>query len=270
MSSSPRLSGLRFYPIKSCRGVRLDRAEVGPRGLRDDRRWMLVDDEGRFLSQRRHPRMCLVRPEVEEGRLTARAPGMEPLRLPGQEEGERVPVEIWDDRTEAVDLGPAAARWFSDFLGVSCRLVRHASDAVRTVASDHAGPGTAEVAFADGFPFLLTSKRSLAELNRRLEEPLPMNRFRPNLIVEGAAAFSEDSWKTIRIGEVVFSVVKPCARCAVTTVDQESGERGKEPLQTLSAFRRGPNGVEFGQNLIHHGTGALRRGTPLEVLARTD
>lgn len=294
MSASLRLEGLFRYPVKSCRGVALGRAALDAAGVRDDRRWMLVDDDGRFLSQRAHPRLCLVRPTLVDGSMVLEAPEMPSLEVadpaaapdavragpePAADGGRpaegavgapgdrRLEVEIWDDVTGALDAGPDAARWLSDFLGVRCRLVRHAPDAVRPVDPDHARAPDDRVAFADGYPFLLTSEDSLEALNGRLPEPLPMDRFRPNLVVAGAGPFAEDGWTTVRIGEVDFSVVKPCTRCKVTTVDQATGRVGKEPLRTLADFRRGPDGVEFGQNLIHHGTGRLEVGMEVEVVA---
>ncbi|NIP58358.1 MAG: MOSC domain-containing protein [Gemmatimonadetes bacterium] len=268
MSAAPSLTRLTYYPVKSCRGVALDRAVVGPRGIRGDRRWMVVDAGGRFLSQRSWPRMCLIRPRPLPGGLRLDAPRAEPLLVEDGEQGRtRVTVEIWGHRTEAVDAGTDAARWFSDFLGVSCRLVRHADDALRRVDPDYARSDADQVGCADGFPFLLTSETSLSALNDRLPEPLPMDRFRPNLVVAGTEAFAEDAWETIRVGDVVFSVVKPCTRCSITTVNQETGDKGEEPLKTLADFRRGPGGVEFGQNLIHHGTGTLETGDEVRDLA---
>lgn len=263
----PTLSGLVVYPIKSCRGLPLEQARVGDRGLAMDRRWMLVDPDGRFLTQRDHPRLARIRPRPEEGRLVVEAPDEEPLKLPLEARGEPREVQVWRDRARALDQGDEAASWFEGALGIPCRLVRQAPSDPRSVNPEHARRPEDPVAFQDGFPFHLTAESSLADLNRRLTEPLPMNRFRPNLVVAGAPAYAEDRWSEIRIGEVRFSVVKPCARCATTTVDQDTGVRGREPLRTLSGYRRGEHGVEFGQNLIHHGPGVLRRGAPVEVVA---
>jgi len=247
----------------------VEAAEVGDRGLVGDRRWMLVDDDGGFLSQRTFPRMCLIRPRPTAHGLTVEAPGMEPLEIaspPAAAPTRRREVEIWGHRTAALDAGDEAAAWFGEFLGTSCRLVRQADDAHRPVDPAYARSAEDRVSFADGYPFLLTSERSLVALNERLDEPLPMNRFRPNLVVAGAEAFVEDGWERIRIGPVTFSVVKPCTRCKITTVDQETGAVGKEPLQTLADFRRGPDGVEFGWNLIQDGPGALEVGMTVEVV----
>lgn len=269
-----RLDDLLFYPIKSCRGTSLDRARVGPRGIEGDRGWMVVTPEGRFLTQRVHPRLALIEPGLGEAELEVRAPGMAVLRLERWREGPTLDVDIWRDRCHAVDQGDDAAEWFSSFLGTRVRFVRQSENADRPVDPDFARTPSDQVSLADGFPFLLIGEASLADLNARLAETLPMDRFRPNLVVAGGAPFAEDAWRVIRIGDLVFDVVKPCARCVVTTVDQDTGEKGKEPLRTLAEFRRdipgappGSSGnVYFGQNLIHRGRGTLTAGTEVEVL----
>ena len=174
-------------------------------------------------------------------------------------------VTIWEDRCNAVTADPAAAEWFTGFLGTPCRLVRMPASTVRQVDLGWAVEGD-RVGFADGFPFLLISQSSLDELNRRLDEPVPMDRFRPNVVVEGGEPFAEDGWAHVTMGEVGFRVVKPCARCVITTTDQLSGERGREPLRTLATYRRFGNKVLFGQNLIHNGTGVVRIGDSCEVM----
>jgi len=269
-----RLSALHVYPIKSCRGTELQRADVGPRGIEGDRRWMVVTPTGGFLTQRKHPRMALVEPELSEDELVIRAPGMEPLRLARDADGPTTRVDIWKDQCEAVDLGDEAAEWFSSFLDAPRRLVRQAHDAHRAADPAYVRSGSPQVSFADGYPFLLAGEASLADLNARLMDPIPMNRFRPNLVVSGSAPWEEDGWRRIRIGNLDFDVVKPCARCVITTVDQATGEKGKEPLGTLARFRRaipgappGSSGnVYFGQNLIHRREGALEVGAEVEVL----
>jgi uncharacterized protein len=270
------LSAIHVYPIKSCAGTPMDRAAVGGRGLEGDRRWMLVDRGFRFLSQRDHPRMALIEPDLGSGELRVRAPGVEDLSLERDAGGRRLRVEIWRDRCEAVDHGDEAAEWFTTFLGIACRLVRQADDADRAVDPAYAREPTSQVSFADGYPFLLTTEASLDALNARLAEPVPMDRFRPNLVVAGSGAFAEDGWRTLRIGELELDVVKPCARCVITTVDQATGRKGREPLRTLADFRRDVPGaaaaaaesVYFGQNLIHRRAGVLDVGAAVEVLAR--
>ena len=261
-----RVDGLYCYPVKSCRGTSLNAAVVGPRGIAADRQWMIVDEKGEFLTQRELPRMALVSPRLIDGGLEMTAPGMPPLNVSPSMQGERTRVTVWDDRCGAVDEGPGAAEWLSTFLEVQCRLVRIPDDEVRRVDPGYAGPDD-QVGFADGFSFLLTSRASLDDLNQRLPAPLPMNRFRPNIVVVGSEAFEEDRWKRIRIDGIMFAVVKPCARCAITTTDQDTGERSNEPLRTLATFRHvAGRGVMFGQNLVHDRAGVLRVGAEVEVL----
>jgi uncharacterized protein YcbX len=173
-------------------------------------------------------------------------------------------VAIWKDQCVAVAAGAEADAWFTALLGTPCRLVTMPSSTVRQVDLGYAEPGD-PVGFADGFPFLLISQGSLDELNRRLEHPVPMDRFRPNIVVDGCEPHAEDGWSRVTIGEISFRVVKPCARCVITTTDQQTGERGREPLRTLATYRRVGNKVLFGQNLIHDGVGAVRVGDPCVV-----
>lgn len=264
----PVVTQLNYYPIKSCAGLAADRLEIGLRGFLHDRRWLVVEPDGRFITQRELPRMALIKPQIENDCLTITAPNMPTLQLPIHQAGSTISATIWRDHgVKSIDHGDTAAAWLSQFLGVECRLVRFAEDGVRQVDQTYARRATDQVGFADAYPFLLISEESLADLNQRLDEPLPMNRFRPNIVVRGVEAYAEDSWKTVRIGEMVFDVVKPCARCAVTTTDQETAERGKEPLRTLAMYRKfGEGSPKFGQNLVHHGQGMLQVGDALEVV----
>jgi uncharacterized protein YcbX len=262
--SGTSLSDLRLYPIKSCGGIAVDESEVDERGLRHDRRWMLVDETGSFMSQRKLPRMALIKVRLESDGLVVDAPGMSTLQVPfGPPDGKPMLARVWTDLVEAQTVDDDS--WFSEFLGVSCKLVYLPDESVRQVDPAYAEPGD-RVSLADGFPFLLISEASLADLNARLEQPLPMDRFRPNLVVGGCEPFAEDGWRGVRIGQLTFRVVKPCARCTITTVDQESATKGKEPLRTLARFRRAGNKVLFGQNLIHDETGTLRIGDPVQIL----
>ena len=178
-------------------------------------------------------------------------------------------VTVWRDQVAAIDQGAEVADWFSTHLGVACRLVRQADDAVRHVDPVFACQPADQVSFADGYPLLLISEESLADLNMRLDAALPMNRFRPNVVTRGAGApYAEDTWREITIGEIRFSPVKACARCVTTTTDQSTAERGVEPLATLASYRRVPRGVLFGQNLIHHTRGTLRVGDATHVIER--
>lgn len=260
------LSEIWHYPVKSLRGLRLDQATVDARGLAGDRHWMLVDGEGRFLTQRQCPEMSLVDAMFEDGNLRLRAPAMTELVVDTvQPEGERVEVVVWNDRCRARAPSAEADRWFSDYLRRPCRLVHLPADSVRLVDPVY-GKADDQVGFADGFPFLLISQASLDELNGRLAQPVPMLRFRPNLVVGGGEAFQEDGWRRIRIGELVFRVVKPCSRCVIPTIDYRTGDKADEPLRTLSSYRRRDSKVYFGQNLIHDGTGSLHEGMRVEVL----
>lgn len=262
-----RLSSLRVYPIKSCGGTAVEEWEVDERGLRYDRRWMLVDEYGRFMSQRRHPRMALIRVRTEADRLVVTAPETPSLEVPfSLPESKPVLASVWDDLVETLPVGDEADRWFGEATGVRCRLVHLPDGAIRPVDPAYGEPGDG-VGLADGFPFLLISEGSLADLNARLERPLPMDRFRPNLVVAGCEPFAEDGWRRVRIGRITLRVVKPCARCAITTVDQGTGLKSKEPLRTLAAFRRSGTKVLFGQYLIHDETGILRVGDPVEVVS---
>jgi uncharacterized protein len=262
--SGASLSYLRIYPIKSCGGIAVDEWEVDERGLRHDRRWMLVDETGSFMSQRKLPRMALIKVRLESDCLVVDAPGMSSLQVSFRpRDGKPMLARVWNDLVEAQTVDDDS--WFSEFLEASCKLVYLPDESVRPVDPAYAEPGDL-VSLADGFPFLLISEASLADLNARLEQPLPMDRFRPNLVVGGCEPFAEDGWRGVRIGRLTFRVVKPCARCTITTVDQESATKGKEPLRTLVRFRRAGNKVLFGQNLIHDGTGTLRIGDPVQIL----
>lgn len=264
----PTVSALHVYPIKSCRGVSVDRAEVVRRGLAHDRRWMVVDAGGRFVTQRAQPRMALVDVAIEGDALRLEAPGMGALLIPLEvERGERRAVEVWGDRCEGVVHGEASA-WFSSFLGIACALVHMPADVERAVEPESARPGDL-VSFADGFPFLLTSEASLDDLNGRLVEPVSMIRFRPNIVVRGAPPFAEDGWGPVRIGSLGFVVAKKCVRCTIPTVDPQSGRRGKEPLRTLARYRNEDGEVMFGVNLVHDGAGEVRVGDSVEPLDRT-
>jgi uncharacterized protein YcbX len=256
-----QLSGLFVYPIKACAGIALERAAVVARGLALDRRYMLIDRSDRFVTQREVPRLCLVSTALEDSRLLLAAPGAPTLTLPqalDEAENERTGYQVWDDTGSAL-CHNAGSRWFSDFLNDDVRLVYMPESERRAVNPKRARAGDI-VSFADAYPFLVISEASLADLNSRLEAPLEMRRFRPNLVLAGCEPFAEDAFKTLSIGNVSFRAVKRCDRCAVTTVDPITGERGKEPLRTLARYRQAEGKVWFGMNLIHDGSGELRLG----------
>jgi uncharacterized protein YcbX len=263
---SARVAGLHVYPVKSCGGTDLERAEVDELGIRDDRRWMIVDGGGRFLSQRTVPRLATIRVALRPGRLALSAPGRPALDLPAIPAGGATEtVTVWRDTVEALPMGTEAEDWLTSLLGLPARLVRMAPETRRAAKRDPAGTN-ARISFADAYSFLVVSRESLDELNARLDEPLPMNRFRPNIVLEGARPFAEDGWSRVRIGPVELDMAGPCARCATSTTDQETGARGVEPLRTLATFRREGAGVMFGQNANHRGTGEIAVGMQVEVL----
>ncbi len=238
-------------------------------GLVGDRRFLVVDEHGQFLTQRTRPKLALIEPLAHADTLALKAPGRPSLRIaaappPGSPS---LQVVVWRDTVAAVDLGPEVAAWLGDYLESPARLVAMPAEFSRPIRKPTAYPGD-ETAFADAFPLLIISEASLADLNDRLDEPLPMDRFRPNLVVRDCPAFAEDSWRRIRIGDVVLRAAGPCARCVVTTTDQRTLERGKEPLRTLARYRRSADGdVNFGQNCIHESrAGLLRIDMPVEVL----
>jgi len=259
------LSELWRFPVKSMRGIRAARLAVDARGLHLDRHWMLVDDQGRFLTQRQLPRMALLNTALEGGTLSLWLEGEAPRTVVCPQDGPLIDVRVWSDECQARGVNAGVDEWLSDFLQTDCRLVYLPPDQERAVDPAYARPGE-QVGFADGFPFLLISRASLDDLNTRLEMPVPMRRFRPNLVVEGCEPYAEDAWKRLRIGGLEFRVVKPCSRCIIPTIDPETAERGVEPLRTLSGYRRWDNNVWFGQNLLHDGPGMLQEGMSVEVL----
>ena len=262
------VSSLIYYPIKACRGVEVESACVERMGLEYDRRMMVVTPEGEFLTQRDHPRLALVSPKLSNGALELSAPGYDSVQLGLQTTGTPWPVNIWKSKgVHAIDQGEEAAAWFSDWLGTSVRLVHFADGYRRIVNEQYAVNADDHTGFADGYPILLTSEAGLQDLNARLESPVLMNRFRPNLVVRGGEPFVEDTWNRIRIGDVLLAVVKPCARCEVTTIDKDTLERSKEPLKTLGKYRKQKLGAIFGQNVIPLSEGLIRLGMDVEVLS---
>ncbi|HLF73339.1 MAG TPA: MOSC domain-containing protein [Anaerolineales bacterium] len=261
-----QLASLIYFPIKACRGCEVDSAQVDRMGLQHDRRMMVVTCEGKFLTQREYPRLALVTPELSDGRLRLSAPGHDSIQLVTNTSGTPWPVDIWKSKgVHAIDQGEEAAEWFSDWLDAPVRLVHIAEGYMRRINEKYALSPDDHTGFADGYPILLASEESLKDLNSRLEAPVPMDRFRPNIVVRGAEPFAEDCWKRIRIGQVELAVVKPCARCVVTTIDKETLEQGHEPLRTLGKYRKHELGAIFGQNVIPLNEGRIRLGMSVEV-----
>jgi uncharacterized protein YcbX len=264
------LTDLYTYPVKSCRGIRGESARLTETGLADDRHWMLVRPNGRFVTQRELPRMALIDTSLDDGALTLATPGRGALRVARDARMATRDVTVWQFDGRGIDCGDEAAAWVSEFLATPLRLVRFDPEAPR-VCSPEWTPGTRAVTeFADGFPMLVISRASLAGLNARLPKALPMERFRPNLVIDGVDAFEEDRIHELRADGLTIRIVKPCLRCAITTTDQQTGERdGAEPLETLRQFRfdRALRGVAFGQNAIPiDGVGrALRVGLTFDI-----
>ncbi len=263
-----KVAGLNVFPIKSCRGLALDAADVQTRGLAGDRRFMLVDANGRFLTQRQHPKMARLRITIGGGHLSVDDGEREPLVIPEAPAfGDVERVRIWRGLVDASIAGGEINGWFSEFMGRGCRLAYMRDEQHRAVPHASASFDD-EVSFADGAPLLLIAEASLAELNERLARPVTMARFRPNIVVAGTDAFAEDEWRRIRIGDVELQIAWPCSRCLMTTVDPETAERDVEgePFETLRSYRSVNGRVMFGQNAIPRRLGRIAVGDSVEVL----
>ncbi|MFE6281146.1 MOSC domain-containing protein [Streptomyces sp. NPDC057877] len=271
---NPKLHSIHVHPVKAFRALTRQEADVEPWGLAGDRRWVLIDDGGKVVTQRQQPRLALAAAELlPGGGLRLSAPDMDPLEVPVPAPGDTVPADVFGTKVEGVPADPAAHAWCGAYLGAEVRLVHMDDPATRRpVDPEYALPGET-VSFADGYPLLLASTSSLEDLNSLIargryaaEGPLPMNRFRPNVVVTGAAPWAEDDWSRIAIGDVTFRVARMCGRCVVTTTDQGTAERGREPLHTLGRHRRLDDGLVFGLNLVPQSGGTLRVGDPVRVL----
>ena len=272
MTVTVTVADVRIYPVKALRGYAVPASDVAIWGLEHDRRWMVVKPDGQFITQRELPAMARIDARATAEGLTLATEtdttNNEGLRVQAPApEAERRQVRVWSDEVPALDAGPEAAAWLSAQLGLACGLVYLADPHARPVDPAYGQPDDRAL-FSDGFPVLLANTASLEALNAALPTRIGMTRFRPNIVMTGAPAWAEDRWRRIRIGEVVFRVAKPCARCAVTTVDQITGERPdkSEPLRTLGRIRRTADGVMFGQNLIPDGPGRVAVGDSIEVL----
>lgn len=264
----PTLSTLTYYPIKACRGFDVTASNIQRMGLEHDRRMMVITPDGGFLTQREYPRLALVTPMLKNEAVTLSAPDFESIHFNIQSTGTPMPVDIWSSTgVEAIDQGDEAAMWFSDWLGTSVRLVHIANGFKRKLNPNYAINADDHTGFADGYPILIISEGSLQDLNSRLDSALPMNRFRPNLVVKGCAPFAEDTWKRIRIGDVEMALVKPCPRCVVTTIDKDTLTKSKEPLKTLNAYRKHELGAIFGMNTIPLNEGKVEIGMEVEIIA---
>ncbi len=264
MRTSPVLSALYRYPVKSMRGQRLDASLVGPQGLPFDRSWMVADPNGKFVTGRTYPQLVLVGAAPSDDGVTLSAPGRADLFVPNGAFGTPIDSTVWGDQFQAWQGATEADAWLSAFVGTPLRFLWTGAETARRVKVDPAVP----LSFADGYPLLLIGQSSLDDLSARIGQSVSMSRFRPNLVVAGADAFAEDGWKRIRIGDVVFRIEKPCERCVFTTVDPETGSKSlnQEPLRTLATYRRTPAGVIFGQNVIAENSGELVPGMSISIL----
>jgi len=264
------ITGLFVYPVKSCRGIARQSAQLAATGFDGDRHWMLVRPNGRFVTQRELPRMALIETQLDHASLRLSAPGMTPLEVLRDEAGPARAVTVWKFEGSGLDCGDAAAAWASQYLKTPLRLVKFDPGAPRVCSPEWTGETRAVTEFSDGYPILVISRASLADLNSRLPHALPMERFRPNVVIDGVEAYDEDRMHELRVGSVSLRIVKPCTRCSITTTDQHKGAvDGVEPLRTLKEYRYDAKlkGVLFGQNaIIIRGVGEeLRVGQQMEV-----
>jgi len=261
------ISSLYIYPIKSLGGISLTNALVTDRGLKYDRRWMLVDEQNRFLTQREHPQMALFKVQIESDGLLVTHPINGSVTIPFQQNDKiKQEIAIWDDTCTGVFASTELDTWFSEAMGIKCRLVHMPDETRREVDQRYAQPGMI-TSFSDAYPFLLIGQRSLDDLNSRLAEPLPMDRFRPNIVFTGGHPFEEDLMNHIKIAGINFYGAKLCARCVLTTINQKTAVKAKEPLKTLASYRLKNKKILFGQNLVHEGTGVINVGDTLNVFS---
>lgn len=262
-----QVSALYIYPIKACRGIEVQAFRLDALGPQLDRRFMLVDEQGTFITQRQEPRLSQVIPGLSPTALLVKAPGMQTLKLPLSlpDDGRVAEVKVWGYAGPALEASGEVHDWFSEWLQRPCRLVYMPYAQLRQIDPQYA-PEAAYTSFTDGFPELLLSQASVDDLAKRAQLKLSHARFRPNIVVSGCDSYAEDGWKQIRIGEVAFDVVKPCARCVVTTIDPDTSEAGKEPLATLASYRRQDGKVLFGQNCVHRELGTIRVNDPVVIV----
>jgi len=261
------ISSIYIYPIKSLGGISLTEAQVQDRGLAFDRRWMLVDENGGFLTQRKFAQMALLQIHLQPDGLlvTHKQNLLQPLLIPFTEQnGKEVTVTIWDDTCVANEVNGSIAEWFTEALGMFARLVQMPQNTHRPVDQKYAFDAEV-VSFADAYPFLIIGHESLNNLNNKLDKAVPMDRFRPNFVFSGGQPHAEDTWETFTIGQTHFRTAKPCARCVLTTINQQTGIKSAEPLKTLATYRTQNNKVLFGQNLVHTGNGVIKVGDKLTV-----
>lgn len=261
--SKIEVSQLAIYPLKSAKGLSLHQLTLGAKGPNHDRRWMVVDENNRFLTQRQYPKMCLLETSIQHGTLNLSAPGFDTITV--RETNNTSEVKVWNDAVDANDCGDHAAQWITAFLGIKSRLVYMPDSTSRLVDTNYAKQNET-VGFADGFPLLLISEASLDNLNSKLTDTIKMERFRPNLVVKGCEPHAEDNWKTIKISGITFSLVKLCSRCVIPSIDPATSDKQPEILRTLMTYRKFDNAIYFGQNVIYKQTGTINVGDTVEVL----
>ena len=266
MSSLLTLSEIYIYPVKSLGGIRLTNAQVQSKGLVFDRRWMLVDGEGKFMTQRTTPELALFRLTLNQKHfdITFGEHSIQ-LNTTTSSASETIETKVWDDDVIVNEVSPTHSAWFSDMLKLQCKLVHFPEENARPIESKYQ-VSHEQVSLADAFPFLIIGQASLDDLNGRLATPLPINRFRPNFVITGGTPYEEDTWKNFKIGSNEFVGTKPCARCNIPTINQDTIQRNAEPLKTLATYRKKNNKILFGQNAISLTTGEIKVGDPVSVL----
>ncbi len=267
-----KLSEIYIYPVKSLGGIRLDFANITTRGLENDRRFMLVDENGRFLSQREHPQLAIFQTEIEGKflKITHKKTKQNlTINLSPPSQPSLLSVTIWDDNTTAVESSSEASAWFTKILEIPVRLVYMPEESQRKTDTQYSLTGEEITSFSDGYPILIIGQSSLDDLNDRLENPVNINRFRPNFVFTNGEPFEEDNWHEFTVGNIRFFGVKPCARCIMTTIDQETGEKkDREPLLTLNKYRKAGNKILFGQNVLISQLGTVSVGEDVTVISR--
>lgn len=262
---NPILSDIFIYPVKSLAGIKVSKWPVTEKGLLHDRKWMLIDSNNQFISQRRVSRMALIKTQLTESQLILSTSSSHSISLPlFPVDGENCLITLWKDQCHAKTTTSQANQWLSEFLGIECQLVYQPDEVTRHVDPTYA-KASDKVYFSDGFPFLIVSTASLTELNQAMEVDIPMLRFRPNLVISDCQSFAEDGWREITINNIKFRLPKACSRCSIPTIDLETAEFSKEPLKTLNRLRKWKKQVFFGQNALHNTTGELITGSSIEI-----
>lgn len=252
-----------FYPVKSARGVSLESMSIDRTGPKYDRRWMVVNRGGKFLTQRQFPKMCLIETQLNGDTLILSSPGFDTIHV--SKGTKDMQVTVWRDTVLARDCGDDVAQWLSDYLAKDCHLVEMPEQTQRLVDTDFAGQGET-VGFADGFPLLIASQASLNDFNSKLETPIGFDRFRPNIVVDGCEPYAEDDWREVQIGDIRMSIVKPCSRCIIPSIEQTSGNKQMVVNEALLEYRRRGAKTYFGQNALHQNRGEISVGDAVRLI----